>query len=103
MKQVTESPLLRFFRNADIRTAAFFSSAALLIAGLRVGSRFELWDHYVDSGFTLCPLSASSSCGAGEPIGGEVLTFALLSLGGVASLVSATLLVLRGDRQGNPR
>ncbi len=99
---MTQSPLLRFLRNADIRTAAFFSSAALFIAGLWVGFRFELWNQYfLEFDLGVCP--ASLSCVAGEPIGGEVATFVLLSLGGVVALVGATLLVLRGGTKRGRR
>lgn len=96
MRRTGESPLLRFLREADLRLAAFLMSAAFLCAGIWVGQAFDLWDRYVEVGITFClPRDACPSVEQPDPVSAELLTFGLLSLGGIAAAVFGVLTFLR--------
>lgn len=97
MRPVSHSPLLRFFREADIRAAVFLTSVLFLGAGIWVGHVFDLWNPYVEDPFdTICLTAAACPAVAqADQVKAEFLSFGLLALGGVAASIWAVLSVLR--------
>lgn len=74
----------------------FVTSAGFLLAGLWLGQAFDLWAPFVEDGFSAClPQTTCPRVDQTHPVKAELLTFGLLSLGGIAASVLVLLLLLR--------
>jgi hypothetical protein len=76
MRPWRESPLLRMIRRADlVRTLTFFASVVFLAAGFLVGTKVKVL------GTPICFNDI------GPHLAGELTTFGLLTVGGLAAMV----------------
>lgn len=93
MHPIDQSPLLQMLRGERLSAVAWLVSACLLIAGYAVASHLELWDEYANSGLYVC-LDLPARCEAPARdvhIAGEIVTFSLLSVGGISAFIAAGL------------
>ena len=96
MQPVKSSPILKQAARIDPLTAVtFFLSGTLMVSGLLLGIRWDLWDPFLN---TVCIEELQSACGQVAVPRAELLVFSLLSVGGIAAVTGIVLQVIRGGR-----
>jgi hypothetical protein len=88
MRPWRESPLLRMIRRADlVRTLTFFASVVFLAAGFLVGTKVKVLGTPICFNDIGPVVLESASCASSPHLAGELTTFGLLTVGGLAAMV----------------